>query len=313
MSRHLVEHLDPALELGLPQVGHGPEAAGHRLLVPGQAAEDALPRQRVRPSRVEVDVLQRRQQVLRVGNRGLVELLGVAHPHHAPGHPVGEHDDVLADVLAVGELALDLAVVGVVAVDVLAVGDVDARLLLELLQRRVGLGRLVVVEVQRPVGPGDGLLGRRDVLGRRRTGGGGRRARGRPGRGAGAPGTGGAARREQGRGAEAARAAEQGTPGDPAAVVQGDQLPHLGGKRRARAGSASGHGSRPPRDNGRCVRGTTPSPVRFGADGIGGAAAVVRFGGPTFPLLMSPPDGLPDPKQRKAENDEIRGRSLAGR
>ena len=195
-----------------------------------------LPGQGVRTTRVEVDVLQLGAQVRRVRNLGLVQLLGVSHADHPAGHPVGEHDDVLADVLAVGELALDLAVVRVVAVDVLGVRGVDAGLLLERLEGRIGLGRLVVVEVERPVGPRDGLLRGGDVLCRRRPGRrGGCARRWRP-----AARARRAAGSEEGAEAEGARAAQHRPPGDPAPVVQGNQVPDLGRERRRR-GSTRGH------------------------------------------------------------------------
>jgi len=69
-------------------------------------------------------------------------------------------------------VALDLAVVRVIAVDVFNVMRLDAGAFGEFLQGRVLLGFVVVIQVKRPVGPEDVLVGCRNV------GDGGHRGRG---------------------------------------------------------------------------------------------------------------------------------------
>ena len=100
---------------------------------------------RVVAVRVEVRVLLDGDEVLDVRDRGLVELLGPALLEHQPevAVVVGQHDDVAVDRLPARERALDLPEERGVVVDVLDVVDVDAGLLLELVERRVRL-RLVV-------------------------------------------------------------------------------------------------------------------------------------------------------------------------
>ena len=161
---HLGEDHDLALEVRRPEVVERLELAADLVLAVADAGVAALPGHRELAAGVEADVLQRGVQVAGVRDLGLVELLDVALPDQAAGHPVGQRDDVLADVVAVAQLPLDLAVVRVVVVDVLGVGGLDARVGLELLQRRVVLGVLVVVEVGGPVGPAHHLVGGRLVL-----------------------------------------------------------------------------------------------------------------------------------------------------
>ncbi len=113
---------------------------------------------------------------LDVGHVRHVELLHPAEADHAGGHPVGHRDDVAADRLAGGELVAHLGEELGVVVDVGVVGDRDPGLLLELLERRDHRLALAVdllgldVDVLRPVGEVDDLLGVRHVL--RRLGGG---------------------------------------------------------------------------------------------------------------------------------------------
>ena len=155
------------LSVGVPQVVDRAEAVRHLLLVPADAGEAALPREGLRAARVEVDVQEVGVEVRLVRDVGVVEGLRVAEADPAAHHPVGEADGVGADVLAERELVLDLAVVGVVVVDVDLVLDLDAGLVDEALERRVAAG-VVLVEVERPVRPGEGLVVRRVVRRRRR-------------------------------------------------------------------------------------------------------------------------------------------------
>ena len=151
---------------------------GQLLLVPADAGEAALPRQGLRAARVEVDVQQVGVEVGLVRDLGVVEGLRVAEADPAADHPVGEADGVGADVLAERELVFDLAVVGVVVVDVDLVVDRRCRVsAVNAFERRV-VARVVLVEVQRPVGPGEGLVVRRVVRRRRRLGRAAGRARG---------------------------------------------------------------------------------------------------------------------------------------
>src|SRR5262249_16310999 len=91
--------------------------------------------------------------VFHVRDRRLVELLRPALLDHQAevAVVVREDDDVAAGRLAARELALDLGEERGVVVDVLGVRDVDAELLLELLQRRVRMRLVVRVDVERPV------------------------------------------------------------------------------------------------------------------------------------------------------------------
>ncbi len=224
---------------------------GTSALFQAMPPKPGLPRERVLAAGVEVDVGQRREDVVGVGDVRPVQLLGVAHRDHPRGHPVGEHHDVLADVVAVGELALDLPVVGVVAVDVLAVGDVDARLLAERLERRVGVPVLGEVEVERPVGPGQRLVLVRAVLRRLERG---------AAAGTGARRAGGAARGEEGPEPEQTGALEGGAARDlrgrARAGLESGERAHLG-RCGGEPGGALRRGTRP--RVGRRVMGWSPS------------------------------------------------------
>ena len=129
--------------------------SGQLLLVPADAGEAALPRQRLRAARVEVEVQQVGVEVRHVRDVGVVELLRVAEADPAADHPVGEADGVGADVLAERELVLDLAVVGVVVVDVDLVVDLDAGLVGEA-HRASGSCRRRPRRCRRPSSPRSG-------------------------------------------------------------------------------------------------------------------------------------------------------------
>ena len=136
VSRISVQQADLALELGLVSSSSKLRDLAGVLRVVGDAGETALPRHAVVALRVPVGALQVGDEVrVDVRHVGVVELLQPAEVDHPGGHPVGEHDDVAADRLAVAELVLDLGEELVVVVDVGVVGDVDAGLLLERLER----------------------------------------------------------------------------------------------------------------------------------------------------------------------------------
>ena len=139
------------------------EALGELVLVPADAGEAALPGQRMLAPLVVVDVQQIRVEVLDVRDLAVVEVC--VYPSRIQRLTIQSvrHDDVGADVFAERQLVLHLGVVGVVVVDVFAVVDLDPGLLGEGVERRVGAGVLVGVEVERPVGPDHLLVGRRDV------------------------------------------------------------------------------------------------------------------------------------------------------
>src|SRR5205085_9532341 len=90
-------------------------------------------------------------QVLDVRDRALVELLRPALLDQQAwvARVVRHHDQVTARTLAARQRRLDLREEGRVVVDVLGVVDVDAELLLELVERRVAVPLLV--DVERPV------------------------------------------------------------------------------------------------------------------------------------------------------------------
>ena len=128
------------------------------LRVVGDAGQAALPGDASSRGPCPSRALQAGVQVrVDVGHVRVVELLDPAEADHPRGHPVGEHDDVAADRLAVAELVPHLAEELVVVVDVGVVVDLDAGLLLELLQRRVVL-LAVDVDVVGPVGEDQLLL-----------------------------------------------------------------------------------------------------------------------------------------------------------
>src|SRR5207245_4346946 len=87
-----------------------------------------------------------------VRDSALVELLDPAllHEQRRIARVVGHHDYVPARRLAAGEVGLDLGEERRVVVDVLAIVDMNAVLLLELVERRMLAARLVV-DVERPV------------------------------------------------------------------------------------------------------------------------------------------------------------------
>src|SRR3954468_15589875 len=130
-----------------------------KLVVVGDARYAGLPRQAVVAVRIEVRVLLHLDQVLHVRDRRLVELLRPALLDHQAevAVVVGEDDDVATGRLAARQLPLDLREERRVVVDVLGVGDVDARLLLEVLERRMRVRLVVRVDVQRPVRELEGL------------------------------------------------------------------------------------------------------------------------------------------------------------
>jgi hypothetical protein len=163
---HLAEHAHATLQLGVPQILDALQALRELLLVPGDAGEAGLPRQRVRAPRVEVGVLQARVEVgHRVGHVRLVEGLRVARGDPDRGHPVGEADGIRTDVLTQGELVAHLREVRVVVVDRDVVVDGQTGLLHEGLERRM-VAVVVLVEVERPVRPRQRLLRRGEVLAR---------------------------------------------------------------------------------------------------------------------------------------------------
>ena len=93
----------------------------------------------------------------------MIKLLRVAEADESTGHPVGEHREVGSDVLTEFELVFDLRVVRIVVVDVDRVLDLDSGVLLEPLEGWVALV-VVLVEVERPVRPVEGLVGCRQVF-----------------------------------------------------------------------------------------------------------------------------------------------------
>ena len=102
------------------------------------------PRHAVLPAGVEAHVLHVVDQVLLVGELGVVQRCHVAKVDQAAGHPVGEDDDVAVDALIPLERLVDLGEELAVVVDVLGVLRLDARGLLE-------VGHRLLVDVERPV------------------------------------------------------------------------------------------------------------------------------------------------------------------
>ena len=179
MSRISDRTVTRPFELGIEELVHRRHGVGAQGLlqcglVPPEGAEAGLPGQRVLAVGVEGHALPCRQQVRRVRDQCLVELLGEAVLDPQRRHPVGQDDEVAADVLALLELRADLGVELVVVVDVLGVGDRDPCLRLEGLQGRTRSGLVVDVDVQRPVGPVERLV----RVGQVGLAGSGRRARG---------------------------------------------------------------------------------------------------------------------------------------
>lgn len=125
-----------------------PDCRSERVLAPG----------------VEGDLLERREQAADVGHLDQLQRLAQALADDPVGHPVGEGEDVAVDVLLGPQLRRDLVEVGVVVVDVLGVGHGQPGLLLEGLEGRVPLARVVHVEVGGPVGPPHRLLRVGEVL-----------------------------------------------------------------------------------------------------------------------------------------------------
>jgi hypothetical protein len=98
----------------------------------------------------------------------VIQFLGVAEADQPRRHPVRQRNDVLPDVLAGSQLRLDLPEVSVIAVNVFGIVRRDAGGGGEGFQRRIALGLVVVVEVERPVGPIDLLFRGRKIFRRRR-------------------------------------------------------------------------------------------------------------------------------------------------
>ena len=104
------------------------------------------------------------QVVVEVGHLGGVQRLDPPEGDHPGGHPVGQHEHVALDGLAVAELVAHLGEELGVVVDVVGVLDGDAGLGLE---HVAGVGRPVRpgVDVGRPVADDQLLVVVRDVLG----------------------------------------------------------------------------------------------------------------------------------------------------
>lgn len=176
---------------------------------------------RVGPARVPVGGAEGRGEVGE-GVRQVrgVELLRPAEPDEPPGQPVGDDDDVPADVLAGRELRLDLAEELDVVVDVLGVLDLDAGPFGERVQRRPVLLVVADVHVLGPVGEVDHLLLGRVV---RRRGGLAVRLLGGRDAAPGEPGEAADGERAEARGPHQ-RTAGQGAPAAGQAALYGGQL-----------------------------------------------------------------------------------------
>ena len=121
------------------------------------------------PARVEARVRQVGTQVRDVRDVVVVELLYIAEPDHPASHPVGQANQVCADVLAEGELVFDFAVISVVVVDRDVVIDRDSGLVLKAHQGGV-VAVVILVDVCGPVRPVQGLVIGRVVWRSRRCG-----------------------------------------------------------------------------------------------------------------------------------------------
>ena len=128
----------------------------------------ALPRRGEGPVLVPRLAPQRLDQVLvEVGHVGGVQRLDPPERDHPGGHPVGQHEHVALDGLAVAELVAHLGEELGVVVDVVGVLHRDAGPVLE---HVAGVGRPVRarIDVRRPVADDQQLVGLRHVLGHAR-------------------------------------------------------------------------------------------------------------------------------------------------
>src|SRR6188472_498727 len=150
---HLGQHRDLALELRVLEELLDRRHRPRDVLVPRDAGHTRLPRKAVRPVGVERRALLRVDEVRDVRDLVLVEWLDplLAHEELRVPRAVREDEDVAVDPTTLRQRALDLREVRRVVVDVLEVVDLDAGLLGELVERRVLLRLLVVVDVERPV------------------------------------------------------------------------------------------------------------------------------------------------------------------
>ncbi len=163
-----VEQRDLGVELREEELGRRGQVLAGADAVVADAVGERLIRVVVGLIGIPVGALQPLDQV---GDRrrdlGRVDRLEPLAVDQAGGHVVGHDHQVPARVEAGIELGLDGGQEVFVAVDVLDVVDLDARLGLEVRQRRRRRAVRVPVHVARPVGPvqraGDGLAGCRRV------------------------------------------------------------------------------------------------------------------------------------------------------
>ncbi len=149
---HLGQEADLALELGIPQVADGGQVTAGQLAVVADAGETGLPGHEELVVGVDRAAVVGGQQVrLDVGQDVPLERLDVAELHPLAGHPVGQRDQVAADVLAGLQRRLELPEELLVVVDVLDVVGVGLVLGVEHIDR--GVAVVLLVDVERPVRP----------------------------------------------------------------------------------------------------------------------------------------------------------------